>query len=203
MGKDLPAIPAVSWPRMTGRIEARVILLAAERSACSVARAHVRDFGSRHGIDVDDALSCATEILANAMRADEETPGRIGLVRLTIAAFYDSETLFVAVRDWGEGVPAMQKITPIGRIDDLPESGLGLALVDNLSAKWGVAENEHGKTVWVQLPLEFPVALPTRRAFVVPSGFAADAKVLERVVGRMRARWIDSLTQAPSPRGAV
>src|SRR5215468_1826982 len=104
-------------------VEARHIFLAAEPSACSIARAHVKDFGARHGIDVDDAVTCASEILANAIRADEEAPDRIGLVKLTIMAI--PGILFIAVRDWGLGVPMMRKPGAGDEIDRLAESGHG------------------------------------------------------------------------------
>jgi anti-sigma regulatory factor (Ser/Thr protein kinase) len=173
------------------RIEGRRVYLAAERSACSVARVHVGDFGARHGIDVEDAALCATEMLANAIRADEQTPGRIGLVKLTIVAFHP-EALLVAVRDWGRGVPMMRK-PDVGDdmdVEALPDGGRGLVLVDAPSSAWGVAGNrDGGKTVWCRLPLERVATPPTRRDAAVPSRFSAEDAVPDRVLRRMCALW--------------
>jgi anti-sigma regulatory factor (Ser/Thr protein kinase) len=194
MGSENPHDRAaeVSDDRGRTRIDAWVGDLAAEYSACSVARAHVRDFGRRHGVYVEDAELCASEILANAIRADEQTPGRIGLVRLAVAAFHP-EVLLVAVRDWGRGVPTLRKPAA----DDL--GGRGLAVVDGLSVAWGVVDGRNGKTVWCRLPLESAAtaaAVPTRRAVVIPSRFSTELAVAERVLRRMRRLWPDPV---PSP----
>jgi len=57
----------------------------------------------------------------------------------------DHETVTVAVRDTGSGMP--EAMTP--RRGAL--SGRGLTIVDSMSDGWGVEQRPHGKSVWFQL----------------------------------------------------
>jgi anti-sigma regulatory factor (Ser/Thr protein kinase) len=64
----------------------------------------------------------------------------------------DHETVTVAVRDAGPGIPEARS----ARRGAL--SGRGLTIVDSMSDGWGVDERQHGKCVWFQLHMR-PVAL--------------------------------------------
>jgi hypothetical protein len=53
----------------------------------------------------------------------------------------------IGVRDAYNGRP---KLSPVHVQNN---SGRGIAMIDTLSARWGVEAHTRGKTVWAELPL--------------------------------------------------
>jgi len=86
----------------------------------------------------DDAALVLSELATNALRH--------GLGEVVVRASIDGDgAVQLAVTDSSDDLPAMQPIDPT-RI-----GGLGLRIVDQLSAEWGVAPFPGGKTVWATL----------------------------------------------------
>ena len=88
---------------------------------------------------VDVAALLTSELVTNAV-VHACSPATVVLRRSEAA-------LRVAVSDEGGGVPAVDRHRKNG------EGGRGLALVDDLSASWGVVPLETGKAVWFTLRL--------------------------------------------------
>jgi anti-sigma regulatory factor (Ser/Thr protein kinase) len=86
---------------------------------------------------VVDAALVVSELVTNALRHGE---GRT-VLRATLTA----TEVQVSVTDSGDGEPRILPSEP-GRI-----GGLGLIVVDRVSAEWGVAPFPGGKTVWALL----------------------------------------------------
>lgn len=80
-----------------------------------------------------------SELVTNAVRHAETDIG----LDLTLTG----EGLTVAVHDEGAGAPAI--VPPAERL----AGGRGLAIVESLSAEWGVETGQRGKTVWCRLDL--------------------------------------------------
>jgi anti-sigma regulatory factor (Ser/Thr protein kinase) len=86
----------------------------------------------------EDAALVLSELATNALRH--------GLGEVVARAALDADGVVqLSVTDSGGELPAMQPIDPT-RV-----GGLGLRIVDQLSAAWGVAPFPGGKTVWATL----------------------------------------------------
>jgi anti-sigma regulatory factor (Ser/Thr protein kinase) len=128
-------------------IDLRLIafMLPAIPESVRIARFHVRaalglcDLGRF----ADDAAIITSELVTNAVqhaRCDvTET------VRITLARASDSETVIIAVSDSSPHGPAIRK-APAGS-----ERGLGLQIVESLSARWGWHPEPGGKAVFAIL----------------------------------------------------
>jgi anti-sigma regulatory factor (Ser/Thr protein kinase) len=86
---------------------------------------------------VEDAVLALSELATNAMRH--------GLGDVVVRAGIDDGAVQLSVTDWGAELPALQPVDP-SRI-----GGLGLRIVDEVSAAWGVAPFPGGKTVWATI----------------------------------------------------
>lgn len=65
--------------------------------------------------------------------------------RFCLALHLEASTVTVEVSDTSAEAPQV-KDTPVDN-----ERGRGLALVENLAARWGTRQDQGGKTVWFQL----------------------------------------------------
>ncbi|MEU4720720.1 ATP-binding protein [Nonomuraea dietziae] len=93
--------------------------------------------------DLDDAVLIVSELATNAVRhTNSGRPGGRFIVSLEVIG----STLGVAVQD--EGGPRSPRLLPLSPTE---MGGRGLALVSDLSAKWGVVGDENGRTVWAVL----------------------------------------------------
>jgi two-component sensor histidine kinase len=100
----------------------------------------LRDFLVARGADpvVEDAMLVVSELVTNALRH--------GFGEVVVRAGIETDgAVHLSVTDSGDGLPALQPADPL-RI-----GGLGLRIVDQLSAAWGVAPFPGGKTVWATL----------------------------------------------------
>ncbi|HEY1703556.1 MAG TPA: ATP-binding protein [Trebonia sp.] len=103
------------------------------------ARDEVREYLAGHPNVVDDACTCASELVTNAVQASYDTRP----VELIMA---ERETgVYLAVRDYAAGVP-MQALAPHAET-----RGHGLLLVAGLSDEWGWDKLSDGKIVWCSI----------------------------------------------------
>lgn len=102
-------------------------------------RAEVAEVLRRWGCGhlVDDATVVTSELVTNALRhgAGERE------LRLSPA----NGGVLLEVSDTGDGWPHIRDDDP------LTPGGLGLVIVDRISADWGAARNDRGKVVWALL----------------------------------------------------
>jgi anti-sigma regulatory factor (Ser/Thr protein kinase) len=111
-------------------------------ASVAVARKVVREALPDAPPDVlDTALLLTSELVTNAI-LHARTPVVVGLVQ-------DDERLLVVV---GDRVPADGGLEPRSWSRDRP-GGRGLALVADLSDRWGTRTHSGGKSVWFVLPL--------------------------------------------------
>lgn len=68
--------------------------------------------------------------------------------KATVTAEIHRDKVRVAVSDDGPGIPERR-----GTPDD-QESGRGLMIVESLAERWGIDQNETGKTVWFEVGLD-------------------------------------------------
>jgi len=118
------------------------------------ARKFVRDVLGSFDADVrDTAVLLSSELVTNAI-LHAHTPVQLGMV-------VDGEHLLVCVADRLPG----DVLAPHDHSRDRP-GGRGLALVADLSDRWGTTSFTGGKTVWFTLPvaLESSVPSPARTA---------------------------------------
>jgi anti-sigma regulatory factor (Ser/Thr protein kinase) len=85
----------------------------------------------------DDASLVVSELVTNALSHGEGD--------IVVQSRVEDHDVHVAVTDGGGGQPELMAPPP-GHI-----GGVGLRLVDHLSARWGVAPANNGKTVWATL----------------------------------------------------
>lgn len=105
------------------------------------ARHLVRDLLAQWSLDdlMDDAGLVVTELVANAIEhAASEC-------QLSISRYDDG--VRIEVHDAGSGTPEPQPVS------ETAEDGRGLLIVGALSSAWGIDDEPHGKTVWVELGL--------------------------------------------------
>ncbi|MFJ6696178.1 ATP-binding protein [Streptomyces sp. NPDC091272] len=112
------------------------------RLARLLAQQQLQVWGVPYGCDFSDAVtSIVAELAANAV-LHGHLPGRDFALRLVL-----DDVLRIEVSDArGERRLARQPEAPC------EEGGLGLLLVEELAARWGVTERNPGKTVWAELP---------------------------------------------------
>lgn len=123
------------------------VVLPHEVSAVADARRRLAGYLKRHRVAehaCDDAQLVLSELLSNAIRYAPPLPG--GEVRA--AWWVDKAGIHIEVVD-GCGETEPQRIT-----EAHPESigGRGLAIVDMLTADWGVRTADHRRTVYALVP---------------------------------------------------
>jgi anti-sigma regulatory factor (Ser/Thr protein kinase) len=123
------------------------------------------------GWAVGDAMLVATELVTNAVRHSQATADE----ELEVVVRRDADRLRISVRDPGTS----------GRTARVPEQpdawgGLGLMVVDQLSASWGSQRHADGYEVWAELRL-------------------AEASTSEQLANRASVPRIDPAASAPPP----
>ncbi|GII76149.1 hypothetical protein Sru01_11310 [Sphaerisporangium rufum] len=109
--------------------------------AAGKARQYVRDkLGPDHPA-LDDLTLLVSEVVTNALVHSVSRQG--GRVTLALADCWESVHVDV-VDDGGETVPHVQG-------DVFSESGRGLLLVETIADRWGVYQDEAGRTVWFEV----------------------------------------------------
>ncbi|MFF2612395.1 ATP-binding protein [Kitasatospora sp. NPDC058046] len=143
------------------------------------------DWGIK-GVDHDDLMSIAYELLANAVR--HSPPGQH---QVSLFLFPEGDRLVVTVHDSSRAMPFI----PADAVGNpFAESGRGMVLVDGLSERWNAALTPGGKKVWAVLPLQAPVPV-LNLASITPQAVRR-AAVIAAAVGTSRL-W------AVGPRQAV
>lgn len=119
-------------------------------------RAHVRSVLAAWRLHhlIDDAVAIGSELAANAVNASKNEAsqiirihGQVPVIRVCLLC--DWITVRLEVWDQAPGVPVLRRATVF------EEAGRGLALVDELSQRWGwqPAPVPASKTVWAELRL--------------------------------------------------
>jgi anti-sigma regulatory factor (Ser/Thr protein kinase) len=85
-----------------------------------------------------DAVLIMSELVTNALRH--------GLGDIVARTSLTDGMLYLSVTDSGRELPELQPVDP-KRV-----GGVGLHIVDRLSAQWGISPFPGGKTVWVTMP---------------------------------------------------
>jgi anti-sigma regulatory factor (Ser/Thr protein kinase) len=145
--KAAPAEREANTVGAAAQIDPRLIafLLPAIPESVRIARFHIRAALGYCDLDrfADDAAIITSELVTNAVqhaRCDvTET------VRITLARASGSEAVIIAVSDSSPHGPAIRE-APAGS-----ERGLGLQIVDSLSARWGWHPEPGGKAVFAIL----------------------------------------------------
>ena len=96
---------------------------------------------------IQDACLVLSELVTNALR--------YGLGDIVVHAALIDDCLRLSVTDWADEMPRMLPADP-ERI-----GGVGLLIVERVSAEWGVAPFPGGKTVWASIAA--PLTRPRRR----------------------------------------
>jgi anti-sigma regulatory factor (Ser/Thr protein kinase) len=123
-----------------------VVLLPHTPASVIAARSHISTDLHKAGIvtpAVGDATLVVSELLTNAILHARPLPG----ARVLVAWALRERSLEVAVSDGGAMTrprAARPSLSSIG--------GRGLAIVENLSWRWGVLPSDFGLTVWAVLP---------------------------------------------------
>ena len=115
---------------------------------------------------IGDATLVVSELLTNAILHARPLPG----AQVLVAWALRERSLEVAVSDGGSMTrprTARASLSSIG--------GRGLAIVENLSSRWGVLPSDFGLTVWAVLPGAGPVAPAGTRRRRHGGGYAGDA----------------------------
>ncbi|MFJ3666597.1 ATP-binding protein [Streptomyces sp. NPDC090106] len=134
-------------------LHARTALYPRDRRSVAAARALARAALADWGLTrrSDDVLLCVSELATNAV-LHGVPPGRRFRLGLSVGG---EGTLRVEVSDSGAGEPRGREP---GAGD---EHGRGLLLVAGTADRWGVEEQDPGKTVWCEFAL--PDALTASR----------------------------------------
>lgn len=114
-------------------------------SVAAVRRSIAADLAD-NGVDEDsvhDVTLVASELVGNAVRHTDLAPDE----ELGISWTLTPTEVVVSVADGSDGEPRLRIVGA-----DEP-SGRGLAIVDQLSSKWGVEHLQRGKRVWAQVPI--------------------------------------------------
>jgi anti-sigma regulatory factor (Ser/Thr protein kinase) len=107
-------------------------------------RAHLQAAGIRSPA-IGDAALVVSELLSNAILHARPLPG----ARVMVAWALRDTSLEVAVSDGGGMTRPRPAHAPLSAI-----GGRGLAIVENLSSRWGVLPHDLGITVWAILPAD-------------------------------------------------
>lgn len=94
----------------------------------------------------DDAVACASELAANAVI--HTASGKGGFFSVEVVR--RPGAVRVAVTDAGAPTAPAVRVAH-SDLDDLGESGLGLALVAVRASVWGYAGTGSGRTVWAEI----------------------------------------------------
>jgi hypothetical protein len=131
--------------RGTGRTEGSVLLDLALVAAPKVVPELRRTLRACLGAPCADVQLCVTELVGNVIRhVGEDAPVRVRVSR-------SGGRTRVEVSDPDpRALPVLRHATA----DD--ESGRGLALLDVVASRWGVEQDEGGKTVWCELSWDEP-----------------------------------------------
>ncbi|MDH2427562.1 ATP-binding protein [Sphaerisporangium sp. TRM90804] len=122
--------------RLSGSLE-----LIGTVASVPVARAFVRGrLGSGHPA-LDDVMLLATELTANAVLHSGSRHG--GPIWVTLSE--SDHAIRVSVRDTGS------PDRPYVSGDLWSEGGRGLLLVEEISQRWGVTDDQAGRTVWCEV----------------------------------------------------
>lgn len=137
---SVPTPPRPDDIRPDEGLDHAVTMLPRDRRTPVDARSWLREFlTARVPADVtQDAALVLSELATNALRH--------GLGEVVVRAAVDGDgAVQLSVTDSGPELPQVLPVDPT-RI-----GGLGLRIVDQLSAEWGVAPFPGGKTVWARL----------------------------------------------------
>jgi anti-sigma regulatory factor (Ser/Thr protein kinase) len=109
--------------------------------------AHARDFTRRilgPCPVLDEAILLVSELATNAI--EHTATANEGSFHVTI--YQGDSSLLIAVTDDGsDDVPV-----PAHQAETFTETGRGLELVELIADRWGHCGDEHGRTVWFELP---------------------------------------------------
>ena len=131
-------------------------------------RAHLTSWGfDASGDSVAALLLLADEVLANAIQHGVGPDGSVQSLFVVLCA-RQGEVLF-GVMDGSDAEPVVKPF------DAVSESGRGVALIDEMSDRWGTHPTEHGKLVWVS------VLMPGQPTFVRMSAAQRRAALYARV----------------------
>jgi anti-sigma regulatory factor (Ser/Thr protein kinase) len=109
---------------------------------------HLADLG--HG--VGDALLVLSELVSNAVR--HSGSGREDLLDICVRQV--DRGLTVSVHDPG----VSGRAAAVSGSENVSFGGMGLRIVEQLSAEWGTARDDDGYLVWARVPLEHPPEEP-------------------------------------------
>jgi anti-sigma regulatory factor (Ser/Thr protein kinase) len=160
-GKQVASTYYLRWPLVS------VLELDVSEEASTWARLHLRDVLATwrvpRGIAVEAELICS-ELLTNAIQATGKLPEP---TPVGLRALANAERLVLEVWDCHPGMPMRRPPREVASAEAV--NGRGLAIVEELSNRWGTRRlSTHVKSVWAEflLPgLAFPAApLPTRPA---------------------------------------
>jgi anti-sigma regulatory factor (Ser/Thr protein kinase) len=119
-------------------------------SAAIVRRTIAAELGAR-GFDrecIEDAVLVASELVGNAVKhVDPTTQAPDGDLELDISWSIADAHVVLSVIDVGDAEPHARTAGPY------ETSGRGMAIIEALSAAWGVDRLPGGKRVWARLPL--------------------------------------------------
>jgi anti-sigma regulatory factor (Ser/Thr protein kinase) len=121
------------------RLRAYPALLSAVRAARHFVLDCVDDDTSATRAAVEDALLITSELSANAVYHAKTS--------FVVELSWHDDVIRIGVRDSYHGRPRMRAAHAHSG------SGRGIAMVDSLSARWGVEPHARGKTVWAELPI--------------------------------------------------
>jgi anti-sigma regulatory factor (Ser/Thr protein kinase) len=137
---DPTVLPSGQQKTIRGKLLG-VIDLAGRPESVSLARKYVRGkLGGDHPA-LDDVTLLVSEIVTNSLIHSDSRDG--GTVTLAIADCFDR--IHVDVVDaGGQSIPRVYS-------DIFAEGGRGLLLVDAISLKWGVYQDDAGRAVWFEV----------------------------------------------------
>lgn len=132
----------VSVAREAGTVPSMTIELVYRAQTPADARHFVRDaLMNAPAVAVDTAELLTSEIVTNAM-----SHARVPSAVITLAN--DGDFVRIEVSDTSAELPELDLSS-----DPLDPSGYGIAIVDQMSSRWGVEQRYDGKVVWFELVL--------------------------------------------------
>jgi anti-sigma regulatory factor (Ser/Thr protein kinase) len=123
------------------------MLVRHQPNSVAIVRHHIAADLANNGVRpdrADDVTLVASELVANAVRHVESSPGGDLGIFWTI----NPASVVVSVADPSQCEPRL------GIVGTDEPSGRGLAIVDQLSSTWGVEQLDTGKRVWARVPIE-------------------------------------------------